>query len=175
MNTPAPVNSGRDEIYDAVDLRMTKFVGKVIRDRGMGCLYWMWCTMQELSSRGITCTPQCGSLSVRIIPKDLDDGKMNTHYSFQWSPHEPMSVAALKMGCLPEIHCWVGIISTQEIVDMSVHYIPRAVSMAGFKWQMPPPPKYLWVKAKDVPEAFIYEPDREATLYAMRLLQTLPK
>jgi len=131
--------------------------------------------MQELASRGIACTPQCGSLSVRIVPKDMDDGKINTHYSFMWTPNEAPSVLANKLGWLPEIHCWVGIMSTQEIVDMSVHYLPRAVEAAGFKWQMPPPPKYLWVKAKEMPEEFIYEPNREATLFAMHLIETMPK
>ena len=62
---------------------------------------------------------QAGSLQwPRIKPED-DDGVMNTHFAYMWTPGAYDSAMSVLMGNLPEMHVWVGIVDRQEVVDFT--------------------------------------------------------
>ena len=81
------------------------------------------------------------------IRPEEDDGVMNTHFAYEWSPQSrraPMSVA---LGNLPEMHVWVGFVDRQEIVDFSTRHLKVAPRDLGMAWLAADPPQYLWCRA----------------------------
>ena len=116
---------------------------------------------------------QAGSLQwPRLRPED-DDGQVDTHFSYMFTPLTPASVLSMAQGNLPEIHCWVGLPDEQILVDFSVKDLPMAAAKLGMAWTAPPPPKHLWCSARALPAGVVYQPDREATLLACRILKRL--
>jgi len=70
---------------------------------------------------------------------------------------------------LPEIHVWVGLPDSGEIVDFSTSTFKKlAIERHGLRWSGPDPPKFLWGIP---PSGTIYRPHREATLFALELLK----
>jgi hypothetical protein len=76
-------------------------------------------------------------------------------------------------GNLPEMHCWVGIVDSQEIVDFTTRHLKAACAAVGMEWSAAAPPRYLWCKAKEPPDWVVYRPNREASIYACVLLKRL--
>jgi hypothetical protein len=70
---------------------------------------------------------------------------------------------------MPEMHVWVGIPSTGEVVDLTTCYLVKQAHMrAGINWTADLPPDYLW--SNQPPMGVVYRPNRDATLLAMRFL-----
>jgi hypothetical protein len=135
-----------------------------------GCIIWAFATMTVLRQAGYNPIIQAGDLQWPIVdPKD-DDGIMNTHFGYMWTPHEPASQRALAAGLLPEIHAWIGLLDTQECVDFSTHDLKNQAQKMGFTWRTPEPPKYLWGKP---PAGVLYRPHRDATFFAMSRVKML--
>jgi hypothetical protein len=103
--------------------KRAKIIGEIERQIGRLderpglCLYYAHPTIATLRKHGYQAVIQAGSLQwPRIRPED-DDGVMNTHFAYEWSPHEPASAMSVALGNLPEMHVWVGLIDSQEITD----------------------------------------------------------
>ncbi len=97
-----------------------------------------------------------------------------THLTYQWGGpvNEERRVAALYTAetAMPEMHCWVWIPKTKEVVDFSVGELPIAAEQLGLKWETDKPPPYYWAPPQTlVPQAY-YFPNRDATAYAMRII-----
>lgn len=137
------------------------------------CLYYAHHTIATLLKHRYKATIQAGSLQWPRINKEEDDGVMNTHFAYEWSPHDPKSALSVVMGNLPEMHVWVGIVDKQEIVDFSTRHLKDACAQTGMTWSAIDPPKYLWCPANSPPDWVVYRPNREATLYACLLLKRL--
>jgi hypothetical protein len=149
-----------------------RHVGR-LEDRPGLCLYYAHHTAAVLHKHGYQATIQAGSLQwPRIRPED-DDGVMNTHFAYEWSPRDPASAISVAMGNLPEMHCWVGIVDRQEIVDFTTRHLKTAAVSLGLAWSAAEPPTHLWCPAKGLPDWVVYRPNREASIYAAILLKRL--
>lgn len=134
-------------------------------DAGGLCLHLAIALGRELARHGIRAVLQAGSAQWRCM--DEDDGVSPTHFAYMWelSAQTKQRVAENK---LPELHCWIGIPSTQEIVDISTrHLVEEAERRAGIKWTAPLPPDYIWAGAKNFPQDCHYMVDMTATAIAM--------
>jgi len=77
----------------------------------------------------------------------------------------------VSLGILPEIHCWAGIIDTNEIVDLSTrHLVQQYEKTMRETWQAPAPPLYIWVNSDTIPDGVRYIPDMEAIHFALMTL-----
>lgn len=74
----------------------------------------------------------------------------------------------LERGLLPEVHCWVEIPATREIVDLTTRYLVFRAARAGIKWTAPEPPPFVWTA--ELPDDAVYTPDQLATTFAGALL-----
>jgi hypothetical protein len=79
----------------------------------------------------------------------------------------------MALGQLPEMHCWVGILDTQEIVDFSTRHLVAAALDRCLFWTAAEPPRYLWCKANALPDWVVYTPNREASIYSCDMLTKL--
>ena len=166
----------RDAIYEEVDVAITGIYGPDFKTSGQCCLYWMMAGIAAIRRHtGLLAIPQAGSVSWPIVTPELDDGVCATHFSMMWNtPKEDavgigMAEVSESAVALPEMHCWIAIPETGEIVDFSTLYLPRIAEKCGFKWRAQLPPRYLWTKARRLPERVFYEPNAAATRLAIQL------
>lgn len=130
------------------------------------CLLQSYFLAHVLMKKGIPVVFQAGSLSWRYAP----DGQPHTHFSYQWDPTHPSSVAAVRAGKMPEMHVWLADPITSEIIDPSTGQIKASAeaSIPGLRWQEPPPPDFVWGKPN---EGGIYTAEMDACLAMLRLLR----
>lgn len=148
-------DSEKRDIFQAAKGVMLEWYGEHLADQG-ACLYWAQTTMRELALRGYTPLLQAGTMLWRIVPPSQDDGIRPTHFGYEWTPDEPFSQKALAAGLLPELHIWVAVRETQELVDFSTAYLPRiAKERYGFEWNTELPPEYIFGRP---PEDAFYRP-----------------
>jgi len=144
-----------------------------LEDRPGLCLHYAHYTAKIIWEQGYRAVIQGGSLQwPRLRPED-DDGVVNTHFAYVWDYDSQASRLARAMGNLPELHVWVGILDTQEIVDFSVRHLPRAAMERQMFWTAPPPPQHLWCPANALPEGVVYQPFKDASIYAGALLKQI--
>ena len=153
----------KDELIAAIEQRL-----RWIPNQPGLCLYYARETVAVLRHNGIKAVLQAGSMQWPIVKPEDDDGVSNTHFAYMWEPDHPLSILATKFGALPEIHVWVGLPETQEVVDFSTRYFKEAAEERGLKWRTEDPPQYLW--AHELPNWVRYVPNRDATIFAMKLL-----
>lgn len=123
--------------------------------------------MKELARCNVRAVLQAGSAQWRCV-KD-DDGISNTHFAYVW---EMSDITRMRMadGMMPEMHCWIGIPSTQEIVDISTYMLPEQAKLrAGINWTAELPPDYIWSGRDGFPEGARYLVDKDATMVALWL------
>jgi len=92
-----------------------------------------------------------------------------------WNESSPLNVANLMMQALPEIHVWVGLVETQEVIDFSVRNLREAAGEAGLEWTAADPPRYIWATQDNLPDWVVYTPHATASLLACKLLWNLYK
>lgn len=135
------------------------------------CLLYALTTGMTIARRfGARVSICAGSMSWPRIDVREDDGKVLTHFSYMWEPGHPLSRAALAAGLLPELHAWVELPDTSEIVDPTTRYLVTRAQRAGLTWTASPPPFFLWVKRDDLPEGVIYKNEHDATDYVLKRL-----
>ena len=161
----------KDAIHRRVQDRMRRWYGEDREKNGMACLYWMHAGMVTLNQHGIQCWPAAGTARFHIQP---DDGKM-THFSFEWNgdPNAELRRQATLSGdqtSLPEMHCWIYLPSTEEVVDFSTGHLPTLAKAMGFEWKVTPPPSYIWSRVQSLYPRAIYIPKRDATKLAIATL-----
>lgn len=137
------------------------------------CLYYAKETMAILTRHGFKAVIQAGSLQWPCLRPEDDDGAISTHFAYMWSPCDIASAFAVALGNLPEMHCWVGLLKEQEIVDFSIKHLKTAAAMHGVKWTAADPPPYLWCSVNAIPDDVRYTPNREASIYASILLERI--
>lgn len=146
----------KDAIFRETQARATAFA----RDRGIPeeatCLYLSYYGALALGERGLRPLIQAGSADwPRVRPED-DDGRTETHFGYMWSPRELPSILALDAGLMPEMHVWIGLPDSGEIVDFSTGFFPaQARKLMDYDWpeDLRPPP-YYWGGASGLGRAF---------------------
>ena len=99
-----------------------------------------------------------------------------SHFTFQWNgdPNAELRRTAALTGAdqvaLPEMHCWIYLPETREVVDFSTGYIPTLAKAMGFEWKVTPPPPYIWARPESLFPRAIYQPNRDATKLAVTTL-----
>ena len=161
---------------ETVKREMARAVDRVVNNcwpnRKYGlCLQRATVGSMLLAQRGVRAIIQAGSASWPCIDLALDDGKMDTHFSYQWAIGQNIDPATVE-DQLPEMHCWLAIPKTRELVDFSMGEQPRLAALtAGLTWTGPLPPEYLWTDS--LPEGVYYEPNAEAIRLAVALMGKL--
>ena len=132
------------------------------------CYHWAESAFLALSNFGLRPIFQAGDMEWPMVTPEQDDGVSATHFSYIWS--EKRGTTLSPEGNLPEIHIWLGLLETNEIVDFATGTLKTlAVEKHGMKWPGPPPPKFIW----GAPPAHArYKPYKEATLFVYELLKS---
>ena len=142
-------------------------------DRHAACLQWSVILTTVLNESGSRAVLQGGSASFPIITPDQDDGERATHFSYIFEPE--VAIRRYCLGKLPEMHCWVGLPDSNEIVDMTAGFQPQqARETAGLQYWNPELylPEVLWCKCDSLPKGVRYMPDRVATIMAAKMAST---
>lgn len=127
------------------------------------CLYNSITGFLLLQAEGLNVQIHAGSMSWPIIDLDKDDGVSPTHFSFMWSPDDAASVIAMIEGRMPEMHVWLWLPDTKEIVDFTTHEIvERAKTTANLEWTVTLPPPFVWLKFNELPKGVAYSPNVDA-------------
>ena len=137
------------------------------------CIYYANTVANLLHRHGLHVVIQAGSLQWPRIRRAEDDGVTNSHFAYMWSPHTTASLRSMSIGNLPEMHVWVGLIESQELVDFSTRHFKEAAQKLGMTWTADSPPPYVWCPANQLPDWVRYTPNREATLFACHILEKL--
>jgi hypothetical protein len=162
----------RDDIYrrtrEAVSAEQPHLAGN--------CLEFAWHGYQIITAyAGAPRTIiQAGSASWPRLA--VDDGVSPTHFSYEWNADDPntrlfasglIQVVPRSDGhfqaALPEMHVWLAIPDSEEIIDFTTGLWPTACrEMIGHEWLAPLPPEYLWTFGSRLPDGVRYVPDRAA-------------
>ena len=140
------------------------------------CLYWSMFLLDELFRMGIYAVLQAGSAFWPRVSKETydTDETCTSHFGYEWNPDELLNAVAKASGMLPEIHVWVGLVVTQEVLDFTTGFWPdNCKQFLRVEWEGVIPPKFFWGRYNDLPELVRYEPCREASIYAAGLIDML--
>jgi hypothetical protein len=162
----------KDAVFHDVQRQVQAFT----KDRGIPeegwCLYYAVYGTMALKKLGLRAVLQAGSAGWMRIKPEEDDGVIATHFSYMWTPTEPISRAALARGLMPEMHAWIALPDEQTIVDFTSGMFPaHAKRMGGVEWTGPLPPLYFWGTEEDLNGGF-YRPDVEAITFALKKVLT---
>ena len=138
------------------------------------CLFWAAATNHIFRLHNIRSKIAAGSMNWPIVPKHLDDGVRPTHFSYEFEPDGRSMILSSYLGCLPEMHVWVQLTDTHEIVDLSLRSLrENYMQLTGNnpQWLAPSPPKYIWTDAP--PAGTYYRKDIQATRIALQALRSL--
>ena len=94
-----------------------------LEDRPGLCLYYAHHTAAVLRRHGLSAVIQAGSLQWPRVRHEEDDGRIDTHFAYMWTPSAADSALSVALGNLPEMHVWVGIVDRQEIVDFTTRHL----------------------------------------------------
>lgn len=127
--------------------------------------------------------PLAGSATWPRLPAE-EMPEDNAMFSYFWQTDHPQTKLAMQgifldqegrpgSIALPEIHIWLGIPETREIIDFTTGYLPLACKQTtGMDWPGPKPPLYFW--GRELPDNWEYRSTREATLFATKhILESL--
>lgn len=151
--------------------------GPVILD-GSSCLYFMELGLTVLERSGIRCIPACGTARFQMR-KYVEGEDKPTHLSFEWNTPSGGEYGEAKAApisrtatALPEMHCFIFLPDTQEIVDFSTRSIPRFAERIGFKFEPEfVPPTYYWEHPAVLHPVAMYIPNVDATKLAIKILK----
>lgn len=119
---------------------------------------------------------QAGSASWPRIDLTKDDGRIMTHFSYMFSDDTKSMMDILIHQKLPEMHCWVGIVDTMEIVDPTTIYLKKQCErLTSMKWLAPEPSDFIWCSpaSKDWPDGVVYRPHHAAFQIARMVAASL--
>jgi hypothetical protein len=139
------------------------------------------CEVVKLTTR-TRALVQAGSCQWPRIPKDQDDGKVDTHFAYMWEWNDDTisrvttaieDAKAHRNVTLPEVHCWVALPDRGEIIDITTRYWPKqAMDLQGLDWPGVKPPDYFWGTFEQMPEDVRYVADEKACYFALGILST---
>lgn len=151
----------KEEVFNTAREILIRDNPGVIEDAA--CLYWTRAAALALQDSNLRFCVQAGDLLWPIVKPEDDDGRTATHFGYEWTPHDPFSRDALNRGLLPEMHVWLGLPDTQEIIDFSTGNLREICeSRHRLPWQTEAPPRYVWGQP---PEGVCYRPRLEAVQF----------
>jgi len=162
----------RQQLHEKVRKRVVGRIGE--RSADSLCLYWAHYGLQVLKEAGIEVCLQAGSAYWPRVdnPRETPEHVM-THFGYKWEPDSNLSRLSVRLGHLPEMHIWLGIVETQELVDFSTGTWPQACRDRIGEWETQDPPPYYWGPPGNLPEDVVYEPHAKATILAGHIIDRL--
>lgn len=104
-----------------------------------------------------------------FVPEDEVGPNDINAFSFMFEPEHPVSVWARAASKLPEMHIWVALPESREIVDITTGNLPKELQhRLQLEWKSEPPPDFLW--SRSVHPNSRYEPVSQASIYACLVL-----
>jgi len=163
----------KDAIHQRVIGRMRRWYGENKTTSGMACLYWMHAGLATLMQHGIVGRPAAGTAWWEYDPGD----PVMTHWGCEWGgdPNDELKrKVILEPGsyALPEMHCWIWLPSTGEVIDFTTGYVPTIAKTMGYEWRphVKPPPPYIWARPESLYPRAVYLPSGDATRLAIQTL-----
>lgn len=155
----------KSELYAEVVKRVAAFAPPDAAPTAL-CFYYSAFGIEALREAGLRAVLQAGTASWPRIRPDQDDGVVMTHFSYLWSPNEIQSRLAVAQGAMPEMHVWIALPDTGELVDFTTAFWPtQAKLLTGMDWPGDQPPTYFW--GKELPKGVQYKPVRDAVTFAL--------
>ena len=122
--------------------------------------------LRVLERRGVRALLQAGSMEFPM--GGIDDGVNATHFSYIWEPESAETRARIAREEMPEMHVWVGLPDSGEILDVTTCFHQTQARRLGLLWRGPAPPPFLWERADQLPgRGVIYIPERRAIAWAL--------
>jgi hypothetical protein len=141
----------------------TVFGAETLRSR---CLQWAVYAARALAARGERACVQAGSAAWPCLA--VDDGVSPTHFAYVWDPDSAETSQRTALGLMPEMHAWVALPDSAEIVDLSAGYQLEQAKLRGVRWTAPPPPEYVWSTAAELPAGVRYSPCVRAIMWCLQ-------
>lgn len=168
-----------EELVTAVNRRMQTWHDRQPDTKaplGCYCLWWARATTIVLRQAGFNAQIQAGTALWRIVDDKDDDGVSPNHFGYVFET-KMENIRRLASGMMPEMHCWVGILTPEDespiLVDLTTSYWPeRCQVLLGRNWTAKHPPKYLWAPIDDIPYDCRYTPDFSATHMAYQMMSS---
>lgn len=160
--------SVKDLVCERTRARTSEFVRRHEIPEEGACLYLAYFGALELAGIGFRPLLQAGSAGWPRVRPEGDDGAVMTHFSYVWAPEEEKSRRARASGLMPEMHVWIGLPDTEEIVDFSTGLFPvQAKKLMGYDWPEDLlPPDYFWGGPEALGRAY-YSPNMSAIRCAL--------
>ena len=154
------------EVFDQVFA--SGAAGVLVVERA-ACLYHAASLIYAAHKHGVDLIMQAGTAAWPRIPLEKDDGKIHTHFAYEWQGmNHPATRAQIAAGIMPEMHVWAAHVEGSAIIDITTKYIPdQCRKQARMSYELPPPMDYLWATAPEIPAGWLYRPDIEATRWAV--------
>lgn len=115
-----------------------------------------------------------GGMSIRAGSSywPISDGEDDqpSHWGYTWDANR--AEVSQRDEYLGEVHCWCELPGKGEIIDITPPYWPEAVVLAGYDWNAPEPPDFVWCPPEDMPDGVLYEKDTEATAFVYELIRS---
>lgn len=170
----------RNEIFHVVSERMLSTWGEAAPRL---CLHWAHYTIAALKKIGVTACLQAGDAFWPVVPPDQWEYSKQpiNNFGYAWSdlnlPQVDFARRAMAVAdgaVLPEIPAWVGIVDTQELIDLTTGFwVDNLRGMFPQPWLAATPPPYLWSTMDEMPDHVYYRPHQEATLFAALVLRLI--
>lgn len=154
-----------DEVYKRVVNSTERYV-----PFRAGCLYASYFLVKELST--LTKQPVLIQAGTAFWPRvyPVDHSKV---FGYLFSP-DTRCALYLALGQLPEMHCWVVLPETQQLIDLTTGEWPnQCLHLQGVPWEGQRPPKYYWDHWDNLPEGVEYEAHANAIKIAFKAIRDL--
>jgi hypothetical protein len=159
----------KDKLFRQVQEDVTSVVGFDVSLPGL-CMLWTLHGLRRLQELDVRVILQAGTAYWPRVPDPANTPEdVQTHFGYEWSPDESISNRAILAGMLPEMHTWLAIPETQEMIDFSTGTWPVACNFTLGPWTGDDPPDYLWATNEQMGEAGYgckYEPHPAACFFA---------
>ncbi len=113
------------------------------------CLYAAMSLMHVLDVIGIRAWIQAGTCYWPRLTPEQAKSEDDPIYSFgyEWEPNSFDTQVRIALDTLPEMHVWVAIPDTNEIVDLTSGQFPvQCQNLLKLDWPGIKPPDYFWCK-----------------------------
>ena len=165
----------KQRIYEKSRSLLCRRFPHIITGGKGSCFYATATALVYLREAGLPVVLQAGSMSWPIIRREQDDGKRDTHFSYMWEIEDTIPDPVrpfLVTGHIPEVHCWLGIPETHELIDFSMPEMRKhARNELGEDAAGMVVPDYLW--SNKLPDWVFYEPFRKATELAYVIVEKI--
>lgn len=142
------------------------------------CLWFAYFTALAIGNRGGRPVIQAGSAYWPIIPREMAElDYPGVHrFGYEFTPGAHNALILRSRGYLPEIHCWVGLPNSGELIDVTTCYWKRCCAelFPDEKWLAPDPPDYFWqINTRPFPWGVDYRPDRQAIYFVHQIIDAV--